>query len=150
MTNDDRSAESVRLYGLPHAERMYLEVADLYESEIDPYVDLETQPEYVVEEWDVANPIDLLPKADWLLEWIEEHLCEEHTHDNDDCGWIFRSPQVLAAAENLRQAIANKVTWHQARHLLAEHKLTFVGSDPVLDGEPIYKVRHIDGADHGA
>lgn len=140
-----RDAEKVRLYGLPHAERMYLDVASLYESEVDDYAADEPKREWTVEEWGVADPVTLMPQADWFLEYLEERLCEEHTHDNDDCGWIFKTPDVLAAAENLRQVIASKVTWHQADHLTAEHKLTLGVGGPFFDGEPIYRPAHIDG-----
>jgi hypothetical protein len=147
------NAESVRLYGLTHAERMYLDVASLFESEIDIYTDPETgedyaerYPEFVVEEWSVADPLSLITQADWFLENLEERLCEEHTHDNDDCHWIFTSPEVLAAAENLRQVIASKVTWHQADKHLADHKLTLVEGGPLFDGEPVYRPVQSDGS----
>lgn len=139
----------VRLYGLPHAERMYLDVASLYEAEVDPYHDEHAlDSDLVVEEWSVADPLSLMPQAEWLLEGLEERLCEEHTHDNDDCGWIFKSPSVLAAAENLRQVIASKVTWHQAETHLADHKLTLAKDGPLFDGEPLYRpasARQADG-----
>lgn len=146
----DQHADDVRLYGLPHAERMYLDVASLYESEIDPDYDPEApEEEWTVEEWDVENPLDLMPKADWFLEFLEERLCEEHTHDNDDCHYIFKSPEVLVAAEELRRVIASKVTWQQARHLLAEHRLTVNGDVPLFDGEPIYRSDLNDGPGGG-
>lgn len=144
------SAELVRLYGLPHAERMYLGVASLYESEIDPDLDVDSEDhaEFTVEEWSVADPLSLITQADWFLENLEERLCEEHTHDNDDCHHIFTDPDVLAAAERLREIIASKVTWQQADVLVAEHKLTMVGGDPYFDGEPVYgPVAHIDGGE---
>lgn len=139
--------DDVRLYGLPHAERMYLDVALLFESEIDIYTDPETgedyaddpKQEWVVEEWSVADPLTLIPRADWFLEWLEEHLCEEHAHDNDVCHGIFTNPEVLAAAGNLLQLISSKVTYKQAEKHLADHKLTLAETGPLFDGEPIYK-----------
>lgn len=130
---------AVRLCGLPHAEHMYLDVATLYETEIDPWHDENPQVEYVVEEWSVVDPLSLMPKADWFLEFLEERLCEEHVHDCDACGWIFKTPEVLAAAENLREVIARKVTWQQAEKHLGNHTLTLVGDEPFLDGEPLYR-----------
>lgn len=152
MRNDAQHAETVRLYGLPHAERMYLDVASLYESEIDPDFDPDCDHrthEWTVEEWSVADPLTLITQANWFLEKIEESLCEAHTHDNDDCHHIFTHPDVLAAAQHLREVIASKVTWQQAEALVAEHKLTVVGDEPYFDGGPVYRTAHIDGDDRG-
>lgn len=126
----------MNLYGLQDSERMYSTVQSLFDSELDDDYFV-GEEEWTVEEWSVADPLNLIPSTYGLLEYIQESLCEEHTHENDACGHIFNDPEVLVAVGNLCNLIAGKVTWKQADRHLADHQLTMKSGELLLDGKKV-------------
>lgn len=129
-----------RLWGIPDAVDMYFDAAAAYEAEIDPYADEHDRRPRVLEEWTVTDPVSHFPAADWITEWIAESACEGITeHGHDAVMDLANHPDVLAAAEALRQVMAKHLTYRMADTLVAEHTVTWdADGNPLLDGERIY------------
>lgn len=138
-----QDAEEMRLWGTPGAERMELEAASAYESQIDGFDGSDDPKEWVLEEWSVAPRGSSVPVASSILEWMVESAADELVEGGwEDLEDIARRPEVIAAAETLRQAMASRVRFWMADDLLATHSVTFDDAgEPLLDGEPMYERR---------
>lgn len=131
-----------RLFGIPGAEVLYLDLASAYEAEIDPWVDeLEHRPT-VLEEWTVAPPANHLPPAerllDWLVEWVADNgdVAEGYYDELEN---VVGNAEVLSAAEEFRDAVARRMTFRMADRLVAEHPVTWDATgNPLVDGERLY------------
>lgn len=126
-----------RLYGFPGDEHLQNDpwtVIEQYCEEVDP--DFRTDRE--IEEFDVQPTINLLPRVDFILEWIAEHVEEEagFEHWHDQMSDAITDPVVIALADELRAAIARRITFMVADKLVATHPLTFVDGVPHYDGAP--------------
>lgn len=144
MTNGEAMTEGrkvpERLYGLRDSEQYHDDPASVYESEIEPFVDEHDRRPWEIEEWTVRRPIDLVPRADWMLEWMAEHIADELC---DEYGYVdasMKHPEVVAAAEALRESIAAHTTYFQCDQLVAKHTLSWDDQgEPLYDGEPMYR-----------
>lgn len=135
-----------RLYGLPGAEHMYFDEAEVYETDIEPYLDGHDRRPRIIEEWTVHPPTVHLPKAEHIVESVIEWACDNAEVDE---GWSDKAPEptdpkMLAAAEALREAIAEKVTYRMANKKVAEHVVTWADDDedmsePLIGGERLYR-----------
>ncbi len=140
-----------RLYGLVGAERLYRDIADLYESQIDPYWDDDDRREWTVEEWTVLDRIKQVPSGDIIAEWLVECVAEDGMWTDE--AWDRLAPaakdeEVLAAAENLRAVVASKLNYDMADELVGTHTISLpddaaegAPANPLFDGEPIYRKR---------
>lgn len=136
------SSKPDRLYGLPHAEEVFDDIATVWENEIEPYADDHDTRAWVIEEWTVRDPIDTVTKAEWILELIAEHIGDtaDITEDAyDDLERAVKHEDVVAACESMRQAIAKHIRYHMADKRVATHTLTVVDSEPLIDGKPLYR-----------
>lgn len=144
---DDIDAEVTALYGLADAEELYRDPAHVWESELEPHLEPGTSGDTVIEQWTVHPPVDHLPAPALIVEWILEWTGDQgevtdgwpdHTPPPDD-------PALVAAAEQLRQAIADRVTYRMGKTVVAQHRLAWGPDDddgdraPTLDGVPLYR-----------
>lgn len=136
------STEEKRLYCLPGGEEAYTEIAEVYESEIDPWHDEDDPKTWTVEEWSVQDNLNSVPRVEWLIEWLVEHVAEEWPEGGYECAErAGKHSEVKAAAEALRRVFANKLTYMVCDELLATHTITFVDGEPMVNGEPMYVKR---------
>ena len=134
--------EPDRLFGIPGAEQLHLDLVSCYESDVDPWVDEPEHAPKVIEEWTVRPVVDHVPKAeviiDEILEWIgEAGELDEYGFEafSDAC----HGDDVKEAVEAVRVLIGSKVRYRMAEKLVAEHKVTWTADgEPLIDGEPLY------------
>lgn len=127
-----------KLYGLPGAEEMYFDPAEVVQRWLDDRYD-DAPLDFVIEEWSVHPTQHHLPSARALLEWIEEWAI--------DCGevgegWELPPDDSLdVAADALLEVIAHKITWRMANEKLRELHVTASDdpANPLLDGEPVWR-----------
>lgn len=133
-----------RLFGVPGAEVLYLDIAEAYESDIEPWREADDSRRWEIEEWTVHPPIYHLPSVSAILDFVSEQVCEngELTEGVWD-HWTFGGDEIEAAAEALRQVVAaQQGNGRMADKLIATHVITHDGSGaPLLDGEPMYRAR---------
>lgn len=130
------------LYGLEGAERMYLDPAEVYESEIDPDVEIGIAGSRTIYEWSVHPPIYHVPSAVDIVERLTYSIVEDGEIEepcSDEWESRAKDPGVLAAAEALRVVLANTITSRMADKILRTLTITW-GEDgePLIDGEPLY------------
>lgn len=131
-----------RLYGLPGEEEMDAHLADTAERVWDHAYDQPGPGSATIEEWDVHPPIDHLPTASLITEWIAEWV-----YDVGEVVDGFEVPQddpdAIAKAEELRTTLASKIGWRMARRRVAQHVVEWDGdgSEPTVDGRPLSEVR---------
>lgn len=127
-----------RLYGVPGTEHMHDDPAGVYESDIEEWASI-AEPQ-TIEEWTVKPVIDTVTSADCILDDIAERMGDEMDENgHDELHKVIRHPEVVEAAEALRQAIASKVHYWWVDRLVATHTVTWDEKDqPLLDGEPMY------------
>lgn len=137
------------LYGLPGAEVMYFDPATVYESEVEPwYADSDVRPDRkVIEEWSVHDPTYHLPDADSIVEWMAEWAADGGEMDENGHSEVYEArkhPDVIAAAEALRQTMGAQVKYRMSNRHLRDLTLTWdEQGEPLLDGKPMY-VRRSD------
>ena len=89
-----------------------------------------------VEEFDVHPPryhLDLVIPPEGLLEHIREEVEDYGEISESPRPWFdIGDPELLAAADQLLELIASKVTWKQARNLLATHTVANVDGGYVV------------------
>lgn len=127
-----------KLYGLPGAEEMYFDPAEVVQRWLDDRYD-DAPPDFAIEEWSVHGPRYHLPSATELLEWIEE-WAQENGEIAD--GWKLPDADSLhTAASALLEVIADKITWRMAKDKLRELHVTASDDpeNPLLDGEPVWR-----------
>lgn len=141
-----------RLFGLPGAEVLYDNAETVYESEIDGVYEAPRGPRLLtplpvtrmfIEEWTVKPPIEHVPSAERIIEWIIEQLYDEVSSDAADA-WIGagENPAVLGAAESLRLTLSSRIGYVMADKLVEVHTVTWdVDGNPLLDGQPMYRKR---------
>lgn len=129
-----------RLYGVPGAEALYRDIAEAYESQIEPFCD-DHEGTRIIEEWTVLPAGSTFRSPADIVDW----LCEDAADDAPD-GWydciehLDHDPVVLAAAEALRAALIERATpyWIADRRV-AEHTITWdAEGEPLVNGEPMY------------
>lgn len=130
-TNDTET-----LFGLPGAEQLYYEPAELYESEIDAHYDEQPDGGWVVEEWTVRPARTHLPSAEILIEyilerWVNDEITEDAYEDWDNAA---KSEEV----EAMLTAWADRVHYRMADIVIREHRMTLVDGEPYFDGAPLY------------
>lgn len=131
--------EPDRLYGVPHAERLFIDPGAVWEFEIEPFFgDADDSLEWVVEEWTVMPTERAIPTADDIVEWIEEQARDGDFYTEDPFLGGPTNPEVLAAAEALRAEVAKCITWFMADKMVAKHSITIVDGEPMWDGGPMY------------
>lgn len=130
-----------RLYGLPGAEQLRFDIAEVYETEIDAYFDDPDRREWTVEEWTVAPARSHMVDVEGLLEWVDEWAAE-CGEISEGFGLPVKDADVVAAAEALLDLIASKVTWRMADRLVATHTITWdADNEPLLDGDIVERLR---------
>ena len=105
------------LYGVPGAEHLALDPDTVLDCEFDNAAE-----EVELEEWTVRPATDHLPRADRLLEWIEETAYDYGEVDegfSDHLNNIMGREDVRAAASALLELIASKVTYCMADTLVS-------------------------------
>lgn len=128
---DDRT-----LFGRPGAEQLYFEAVEVWESELDGCGDEPPDGGWEIEEWTVRPPRSHMPSADWVIERLLEHIAEAEVDEYAYDAWDNASRE--AEVEAMLEAWASRVTYRMAHNLIATHRITMVGDDPYLDGEPMY------------
>ena len=106
---------------------MYFDPASVYEGEIEP--------------WSVREPITHEPNAERILDFITEWVSDNEVDADCFDAWsaAARLPDVLAAAETLRAALASHVSYRMADQHLTDHVVTWdEDGDPLYDGKPMY------------
>lgn len=133
-----RLARPERLYGLPHAEYLYGDPAEVWETEIDGQYD-EDETAWTIEEWTATTAADRIVGGLSIVEGVMEYLCEEMVESGDAWTDVVGDAEVIAAADALSALIASKVTYRWAEKKVADHTITLDGEGkPLLNGEPMY------------
>lgn len=123
------------LFGLPGAEQLYSDAAELWETELDGQDD-EPEGGWIVEEWTSRPPRWHMPSAEYVVEHVLEYIAEAEVDEYGYDSWEIASrPDEIEA---VLVAWAGRVTYRMADKCIATHRITMVGDDPYLDGEPMY------------
>lgn len=121
---------------------MYFDPASVYESDIEPWLgDHLLGENRTIEEWSVREPASHLPDAASIVLWLVESAAEDEMdeHGGEAFYEARNMPDVLAAAEKLRETLAAHVRYRMADKHLCDHVITFdEDGDPLYDGEPLY------------
>jgi len=140
-----------RLYGVAHSERLQLDIASVYETDIEPYLgDYDQTREYIIEEWTVREQRSLLPSVDRVIEMVLD-ACDEVTE-----GWMEDAadrvdPEVESGFGAALDVLASKIRYLMADRKIGEHRLSFDGrGDPLVDGHPLYRKVAIEEGRHEA
>jgi hypothetical protein len=111
-----------RLYGMPSAELLYDSIDEVIDTDIEPFG---VEGPVEIEEFDVHPAryhLDLVIPPEGLLEHIREEVEDYGEISESPHPWFnIADPELLAAADQLLDLIASKVTWRQARNRLATH-----------------------------
>lgn len=131
-----------RLYGVPGSEMLHDDLGAAYETQIEPWLDESDRTPRVIEEWTVSPPSAHLPSAadhvERLIEDASESAGGEGYYDSEQ--HLIHDPDVLAAAEALLAALADRITYRMADRRVAEHTVTWDDEDePLVDGERLYR-----------
>lgn len=130
------------LFGIPGSEHMYFDLANAYESQIEPYHDEHDRRPNLIEEWSTREPRTQLLDVDALLEWATEWAGEEGLWDEDgfdDIANAGKAPDVRAAFEAALDLWASKIKYRMADKCLRTWIITWDDEgEPLADGEPIY------------
>jgi len=141
--NEESTVTIEKLYGLPGDETLCLDLAEVWESRIEPFIEDNAGGSRTVEAWSVHAPDYHLPKAEHIVESVVEWAGDNGEVDE----WWFESapkpddPELVAAAEALRQAIARRIGYRMAKAKVGEHTVTWAPgeeSEPLCDGERLY------------
>lgn len=124
-------SDDTRLYGRPGDEILYHDFDTAVDYAIDHAAfDFPDVREVVIEEYTVLAPESHLPGADAIVEWMVEWGAE---YGEVAEGWDEDIPQdhpdVIAAAEALRKALAAQITFRMADRVVARHRVTFTLDD---------------------
>jgi hypothetical protein len=130
------------LFGIPGSEHMYFDLANAYESQIDPYHDEHDIRPNQIEEWSVCDVKGHLLDVDRLTDWAVEMACDDGMWDEDgadDIANAAKGPDVRAAFEAALDLWASKIKYRMADKCLRTWTITWDANDePLADGEPIY------------
>ena len=139
MNTPATAPDQKRLYGIPGSEVMYLSLAEAYESQVDGQ---EGNDPRIIEEWMTVPAMTLVQDAASIIEGLVEQLTDGAPDDlYDSICHLDADPVVLAAAEALRDALADKVPdFYLADKRVAEHRITWdeQGENPMDCDQPIY------------
>lgn len=140
-------SDDERLFGLPGAEQLHREPAEVWESDIEPHLDEYDQEAWDIEEWTVSAARTHLPSAERVIDWILSTFddVDEYGYDAFDNA----SRESESEVESMLEAWASRVTYRMAHTLVATHRLTLVDEQPFLDGEPLYVPSGVDTSDQG-
>lgn len=130
-----------RLFGIPGAEQMQTELAETYELHIDGEVDEHDRRPRIIEEWSVRPPAAHFRSPADIIDWLLEDAADDGGEDfYDQAQHLTRDPKVLAAAEQLVDLLASRITYFTADTRLAEHTITWDDDgEPLVDGQPLYR-----------
>lgn len=132
-----------RLYGEPGAEVMHWNLSDVWESEIEPFLEYGSERDsWEIEEWTVAPSRSHLPTVDWVLDHVADYLSDwaELTEDPFDIfEKVLKSPESEAMVEKWLSWIADKVPAGMAETHLKTFEITLDGDGkPLVNGSPMY------------
>lgn len=138
------SDETPNLFGYPDAEVLYDDPAAVWESEIKPFIDTDSDdPAYAEYGWDVeewTSERAYRPgEAEWLLESYLEGALDEVCDDGETFNRLIKDPDVIAAIAALDALLVEKITYRNAVKKVATHRITLVDGEPMWDGEPMYR-----------
>lgn len=142
MPDADVDVDRTRLYGSEDAEVLFFDIADVYETDIEPWVDEHDRRPRTIEEYTVHPAEYHLPAADDIVEHVIEWIA-----DNDVTEGVFDGWETASKHEDVQQAfrdalnlLASKVTGRMADKLVATHTITWDDHGaPLVDGEPLYR-----------
>lgn len=126
-----------RLYGMPGAEWMYDDPADVVK-DFARDVDMGGY-EVTIEEWSVHPPRYHLPTAEDVIDWATEYaagneVSEGYGHASD----AAKHPSVTVAAGAFLDALAARITWREADRHVATLAGTVVVSGAGEADEPAW------------
>lgn len=119
-----------RLFGLVGAEQLRSDPFDVWELNCG-----EDGAPLIVEEWSVRPPSEHLPSASDALDWIG-YACEDSETDegwHESLGGALAAPEVMALAQQLIDAIAERITYRMAGDLIATHVVQEVDEKLVME-----------------
>lgn len=151
----DRKAPN--LFGVPDAEVLYDSIAEVYESEFEPFFDgveeRDASRHMTVEEQGSRYATDGVPEPWRIIEWIVDTYDDGDMAPDDDGRTgrkIAESLAVKAAAQALYDAACAAVSYRWADGVIvATHRITWdANGDPLVDGEPMYRPASPDPGAH--
>lgn len=135
--------EAPRLYAVPYSEHCHDDIAGVYETDIEPYVDEHDRRPRVVAEYTVHPPKYHLPSSEQVVEWLVEWATDRGELTEDAADHLERNVDhdaVHAAAEALLDAVAARMRYRMANRRVAEHTITWdCDGAPLVDGDPLYR-----------
>lgn len=126
-----------RLYGLPGAEVLYLQPAEVWESELDCREHGAPEEGWEVEEWTTVSPREHLPRADVLIEHIMDRWVGDEMDEEGFEHWADHASE--EEAEAFLSAWAARVSYRMTGKQVGSHRITVVGDEPYWNGEPMYR-----------
>ena len=131
------------LYGVPDAEWLGRYPEEVWESEIEPYVDYvdDAHRSWVIEKWTVADNRRFAIDPMWLLEQIGEWGADEMGLEEGSDAWerVAHDPKIQSMAQRLIHEYADRVQYWSADEKVGEHIVTLDDEGaPLLDGRPMY------------
>lgn len=138
------SDETPNLFGYPDSEVLYDDPATVWESEIEPFIDTDSDdPAYAESGWDVeewTSERAYRPgEAEWLLESFLEGALDEVCDDGETFHRLTNDQAVIAAVAALDALLVEKITYRNAVEKVATHRITLVDGEPMWNGEPMYR-----------
>lgn len=133
-----------RLYGLPGAEHLHLDLASAYEEHAAYYED-EDVPDATFEEWSIRDP----RPDDNTLRWWLESLAERAAEEGDEDYWgeweaAVEHKDVWAAFRAAADLAASKIAYRMADEHLGDYRIVHI------DGQPHIRTATADIALYGA
>lgn len=126
------SDETPNLFGYPDSEVLYDDPATVWESEIEPFIDTDSDdPAYAESGWDVEEWTSERAYRPGEAEWLLESFLTFHRLTNDQA--------VIAAVAALDALLVEKITYRNAVEKVATHRITLVDGEPMWNGEPMYR-----------
>ncbi len=145
------------LFGVPDAEVLYDSIAEVYESEFEPFFDAIEERDggrhVTITEQGSRYATDGVPEPWRIIEWIVDTYDYDDMAPDDD-GWtgraIMADPAVKAAAQALYDAACAAVTYRWADGVIvATHRITWDDDgEPCVNGEPMYRPASPDAVAH--
>lgn len=128
--------EITRLYGPPDAEELDTTLADAVDR-LDDYI---CEPATVtIQEWSVVDPIDHLPDAGRIVDWLDDEIADQVPDDRLGCP---DTDEIRDAIERMRTTVASHITWRMADQQVAMHTVEWDSDGEItVDGRPLSEVR---------
>jgi hypothetical protein len=140
MPDEPGGESTANLFGLPGAETMRDSIADVYESDIEPFIEWDSDPEWIVEEWTSVPARDFAPDPAVLAQQVAEAVADNMGAEEFDAfERAATAPDVIAMFGAAIGALVDRVGWRMAGTHVASYAISWTDEGvPLLNGQPLY------------